>query len=88
MIGDLGARLDVLDRTDLDDVLHEIDFRIRPASVVDVARPVPAAGAVDRPALVDLEKISGIEIVRDFGGDLLARVANDELSLLDRDASE
>src|SRR5262245_7779459 len=88
VIGDLVAGLDVLDRSDLDDVLHEIDFRIRTASVVDAACPVPATGAVDRPALVELEKISRIEIVGDFGGDLLARVADDELALLDRDASE
>ena len=88
VIGDLVPRLDVLDRSDLDDVLHEIDFRIGSARVIDVTRPVSAAGAVDGPAAVDLEEIACIELVGDFGRNLSAAVAEDELPLLDWDAGE
>jgi hypothetical protein len=62
-------------------VFDEINFGVGPAGMVDVARPV-SAGAVDRPAAVDFEKIAGIQLVGDFGRNLPAAVANDELSLL------
>jgi hypothetical protein len=88
MVGDLGARLDVLDRADLDHVLDEIDFRVRPARMVDIARAVLAAGAVDRPARIDLEQIPRIESVGGIGVNLPAGVADDELALPDRDAGE
>src|SRR5262245_1029997 len=61
VVRDLVSRLDVPDRADLDHVLHDIDFGVRPAGMVDVARPVAAAGAVDGPALVDLEQVTGIK---------------------------
>ena len=88
IVSDFLARLDILDRADLDHVLDEIDFRVRPARVVDVARAVLAAGAVDRPARIDLEQIPRIEIVGGIGANLSADVANDEMVLLDRDAGE
>src|SRR6516162_8609586 len=88
VIGDLVPGLDILDRTDLDHVLHEIGFGIRSARMVDVARAVPAVGAVDGPAGVDLEQVAGIELVGGFGADLPAAVAYDELPLFDRDAGE
>ena len=88
MIGDLIPGFDVFDRPDLDHVFDEINFGVGPAGMVDVARPVSAAGAVDRPAGVDFEKIAGIELVGDLGRNLAADVANDELSLLDRDPGE
>jgi len=88
VIGDLVPRLDVLDRTDLDDVFDEIDFRIGSARMIDIARPVSAAGAVDGPAAVDLEEIARIELVGDLGRNLSAAVAEDELPLLDWDAGK
>jgi len=88
VIGDLVTGLDVFDRADLDHVFDEIDFGVGPAGMVDVAPPVSAAGAVDGPAAVDFEKVASIELVGDFGRNLAAAVANDELSLLDRDAGE
>src|SRR5262249_34188184 len=54
VIRDLVPWLDILDRTDLDHVLHEIGFGIRSARMVDVTRAIPAVGAVDGPARVDL----------------------------------
>src|SRR5215813_5325373 len=88
VIRDLVPWLDILDRTDFDHVLHEIGFGIRSARMVDVARAVPAVGAVDGPARVDLEQVAGIELVGGFGTNLPAAVANDELTLFDRDARE
>jgi hypothetical protein len=88
VVGDLVARLDVFDRADLDHVLGEIDFRVRPARMVDIARAVLAAGAVDRPARIDLEQIPRIERVGGIGVNLPAGVADDELALPDRDAGE
>ena len=88
VIGDLVPGLDVLDRTNLDRVFHEINFGIRSARMIDIARPVSAAGAVDGPAAVDLEEIAGIELVGDFGSNLPPAVANDELALPDWDAGE
>src|SRR5262249_3300517 len=78
----------VLDRTDLDHMFHEIGFRIRSARMVDVARAVPAVGAVDGPAGVDLEQVAGIELVGGFAANLPAAVTNDELPLLDCDPGE
>src|SRR6266478_6528455 len=88
VVRDLVVRLDVLDCPDLDHVLDEIDFGVRPARMIDVARPVPAARAVDRPAVVDLEHIAVVELVGDFGTQLSAAVADDELPFLDRNAGE
>ncbi len=83
MIGDLVAGLDVLQSSDLDDVLDEVDFRIRPARMIDVARSVAAGGAVDRPSRVDLEQVAGVEIVGTRGRNLATVVADDELPFLD-----
>src|SRR5262249_20261242 len=88
VVRDLVAGLDVLDGADLDYVLDEINFGIWPARVIDVARPVPAAQAVDGPAAVDLKKIAGIELVGGFGTQPSAAVAHDELPFLDCDAGE
>src|SRR5262245_26428524 len=88
VIRDLVPWLDILDRTDLDHVLHKIGFGIRSARMVDVARAVPAARAVDGPAGVDLEQVAGIEFVGGFGTHLSAAVTNDELPLLDCDTGE
>src|SRR4051812_22175557 len=57
VIGDLVIGLDVLDRTDLDHVLDEIDFRVGPAGMIDIAGQIAPGGAIDRPAVVDLEQI-------------------------------
>src|SRR5262245_63742406 len=48
------------------------------------ARAVPAVGAIDGPACLDLEEMAGIELVGDFSANLPAAVANDELPLFDR----
>src|SRR5262249_59777318 len=78
VIRDLVYWLDILDRTDLDHVLHEIGFGVRSARMVDVTRAVPAARTVDGPAGVDLEQVAGIEFVGGFGTHLSAAVTNDE----------
>ena len=52
--------------------------------MIDVARDVPAAGAIDRPAAVELEKIFGPQLVGFGVGDDPAGIIDDELSLLDR----
>src|SRR5215831_17695187 len=88
VIRDLVTGLDILDRPDLDHVFHEIGFGIRSTGMIDVARPIPAAGAVDGPAGVDLEQVAGIELVGGFTANLPAAVANDELPLLDCDTGE
>jgi hypothetical protein len=88
VVRDLVPRLDVLNCADLDHVLDEIDFRVRPAGMIDVTRSVPAARAVDGPTAVDLEHVAIIEVVGGFGTQLPAAVANDELPFLDRDAGE
>lgn len=88
VVRDLVVGFDALDRPNLDHVLHEIDFRIWPALMVDIARPVSPAGAVDRPAIVDLEQIPRIEILGVVGVNLPADISNDELALFDRYASE
>jgi hypothetical protein len=84
VIRDLIAGLDVLDRPNLDDVFYEIDLGIRSARMIDIARPVSAAGPVDRPAVVDLEQVPGIEMLGFGSGYLPADVSDDELSLFDR----
>jgi hypothetical protein len=66
VIRDLVTGLDILDRPDLDRVFHEIGFGIRSAGMIDVARAVPAVGAVDGLARVDLEQVAGIELVGGF----------------------
>jgi hypothetical protein len=38
--------------------------------MIDIARPVSAAGTVNGPAAVDLEEIAHIELVGDFGSNL------------------
>src|SRR4051812_49112708 len=88
VIGDLVIGLDVLDRTDLDHVLDEIDFRIGPAGVIDIAGQIAPGGAVDRPAVVDLEQIPGVHDLGVFGADLLAAIPDNESALLDRSAGE
>ena len=88
VIGDLVPGLDVLDRPNLDHVLDKIDFRVRPAGMIDIAGPIASAGAVDGPAIVDLEQIAGVELFGVLGADLLAAISNDELALLDRGASK
>src|SRR5215831_3119557 len=88
VIRDLVTGLDILDRPDLDHVFHEIGFGIRSTGMIDVARPIPAVGAVDGPARVDLEHVAGIELVGGFTANLPAAVANDELPLLDCDTGE
>jgi hypothetical protein len=67
VIGDLVTGLDVLDRANLDDVFYEIDFRIGPARMIDVARPISAAGAINGPVAVYLKKIAIIDFVGLFG---------------------
>src|SRR5215472_722931 len=88
VVRDLVPRLDVLDGADLDHVLDKINFGIRPARMIDIACPVPAARAIDRPTAVDLEHVAIIELVGGFGTQLPAAVANDELPFLDCDAGE
>src|SRR5438552_2026965 len=65
-----------------------LGFGMRSAGMIDVARAVPAVGAVDGPARVDLEHVAGIELVGGFAANLPAAVANDELPLLDCDTGE
>src|SRR5438876_850704 len=84
MIRDFLTGFDVLDCPDPDLMPHEIDFRVRPAGVIDVARLVAAARAVDGPARVDLEQIARIELIGGFGADFPAAVTHDELSFADR----
>src|SRR3984957_17043949 len=84
IVGDLLVRLDVLDRPDLDHMLDEIGLGVRAAGMVDVARHVSPAGAVDGPARIDLEQVFVVELVGRIGVDLAAAGARDELSLFDR----
>jgi hypothetical protein len=70
-MGDLVARLDVLDRPDLDDVFDEKGPRVRPARVIDVAAEIAAVGTVDPPGRIELEQIAGVELVSGFGANLL-----------------
>ncbi len=56
--------------------------------MIDVARPIPAARTVDRPAVVDLEHVAVIELIGDFGTQFSAAVADDELPFLDGNAGE
>jgi hypothetical protein len=67
VIGDLVPRLDVLDGTDLDDVFDEVNFGVGAAGMIDVARPISAAGAINGPAVVDLKKIAIVDFVGLFG---------------------
>jgi hypothetical protein len=84
VVGNLVAGLDVLDGADLDHMLDVIDLRIGPACVVDVARPVPSAGAIDCPPAVDLEQIPVVDLIGDFGSEFPAAVSDYELALFDR----
>src|SRR3954465_12292618 len=88
VIGVLVIGLDVLDRTDLDHVLDEIDFRVGPAGMIDIAGDIAPAGAVDRPAVVDLEQIPGVHDFGVFGTDLLSAIPDNKGALLDRGAGE
>ena len=88
MVRDLVAGLDVPDRPDLDHVLDEIDFGIRPARMIDVTRGIAAGCPIDGPACVDLEKVARIEIIGRLCRNLPASVANDELPFSDRHARE
>src|SRR5262245_46797062 len=83
VVGDLVPRVDGLDRADQNLVFLDIRLGVRPAGMVDVAGDVLAARAVDGPAVVDLEQILGVELVRDPVVQLLARVADDEASPAD-----
>lgn len=84
IVGDLIAGLDILDRCNEDFVLLHVALGVRPARMIDVARNIAAAGAVDRPAAVDLEQIFGPELVGLLGRDQPAGIISDELALLDR----
>src|SRR5262249_56254047 len=87
VVRDLVARPDVLDGADLDHVLDEIDFGVRPARVIDIARPVPAARTGDGPAAGDLEHVTVIEHVGAFPTQLSAARAPHELPLFHWDAA-
>src|SRR5258707_3337658 len=88
VIRDLVTGLDILDRPDLDHVFHEIGFGIRSAGMIDVACAVPAVGGVDGPARVDLEHVTGIELVGGVAANLSGAVADDGMRLLDCDTGE
>jgi hypothetical protein len=60
VIGDFVARMDGPDRRNEDLVLTDVGLGVRLAGVVDIARDIAAAGAVNRPAGVDLEQILGL----------------------------
>jgi hypothetical protein len=79
VIRNLGTWLDVLDRANLDDVFDEINLRIGPACVIDVAGAVSPSGAVDGPSTVDLEQVPIIDLVRDVRAKLPAVISDDEL---------
>jgi hypothetical protein len=64
----------------LDHVLDEIDFRVGPAGRIDIAGQIAPGGAIDRPAVVDLEQIPGVHDIGVFSADLLAAIPDNELS--------
>src|SRR5262249_52542268 len=92
IVVDLVARLDVLDRADIDLALAglHIAFSIRPAGVVDIAGDVLAHRAVDGPAVVELEQVLVLDIVVLFLLRIQERpeIADDPGPLFDRPGGE
>src|SRR5262245_62283621 len=84
VVGDLVTGVDGLDRADQNLVLLDIRFGVRPAGMVDVAGDVLAARAVDGPAVVDLEQVLGVELVRDPVVQLLPGMLGEEAFSRDR----
>jgi hypothetical protein len=58
VVGDLVARLDVLDRTQEHAVADLVGFDVRPAGVVGVAAEIAASRTIDGPAAIDLIEIA------------------------------
>jgi hypothetical protein len=56
--------------------------------MIDISGLISPVGPIDRPAIVELKQISGVELLGVFGADLLAAIPDNELALLDRGASE
>src|SRR5687767_4507707 len=92
VVGDLLARLDGLDRADIDLPVARLDvgLRIRPAAVVGVARDVAADGAVDGPAPVQLEQVLVFDgvVFLDPAVEQRAGILDDPRTLLDFPGSE
>src|SRR5262249_2198732 len=96
VVGDLIARLDVLDRTDDHHAAlaaegarpaDHIGFGIRPAGMVGIARRIAAARPVHGPAAVELVHVARaarLQAVRLLVGDAAALVFGDNGALLDR----
>src|SRR5262245_15638302 len=58
VVGDLVARLDILDSTQEHAVADLIGSGIRPAGMVGVAAEIPASRTIDGPAAIDLIEIA------------------------------
>jgi len=83
---DLLARFDAPPRHVLNTAVSLDRLRVRPAGVVDVTRHVPASGAVDGPAAVDLEHVAraaSLETVRLLVADPPTAVGDDVGALPD-----
>src|SRR5262245_31549274 len=87
MVGNLGARSDVLDGPYDDLVAYPVGLGIRPARMICVTSEVLSARSVDRPTAVDLVEVavsSGLKFIGLLGRELAASVFDNESSLLDR----
>ena len=80
VVGDLVARLDVLDGAQEYAVADLVGFGIRPAGMVGVAAEIPASGTIDGPAAIDLIEIAVAARLKLLGhviGELPAFVLDD-----------
>ena len=87
IVGNLGARSDVLDGAYDHLVDYRVDLRIGPARMICVTSEVLSARSVDRPTAVDLEEIavaSSLEFIGLLGRKLATFVFDNESALLDR----
>jgi hypothetical protein len=91
IVGDLLARLDVLEGANEDLALAPVGLAIRAAGMIGVAPDIPAAGTIDGPAAVELVQIFrvlrfhrlGLLVVEQTAG-----ILDDERSLDDRFGGE
>ncbi|MGA7956292.1 MAG: hypothetical protein WCA26_04495, partial [Xanthobacteraceae bacterium] len=64
--GDFFARLDTAQGNEYEATLAPDGLRVRPARMIDIARPIPSRRAVNGPAAVELEQIFRPASVQSF----------------------
>ena len=87
MVGNLGARSDVLDGPYDGLVPYPVGLCIRPARMICVTSEILSVRSVDRPTAVDLVEVAvapGLKFIGLLRGKLAAFVFDNEGSLLDR----